>query len=109
MVELTMEQVCSRVARLGVEGLEEADDPDAKLSRAFHGADDESSLPAVFGVRRLFTLHSMLHSLSERREQNPARATLVTQQMLPTQEPTQQMLPTTACRAGSVSVVSGRR
>jgi hypothetical protein len=43
-----MEQVCSRAARLaGVEGLEEAEDPAAELSRAFHGADDESSLPAI--------------------------------------------------------------
>ena len=31
MVQLTMDQVCARAARLGVEGLEETEDPDAEL------------------------------------------------------------------------------
>ena len=48
VVQLTIDQVCARAARLGVGGLEETEDPDAELERAFHGADDESSLPAIF-------------------------------------------------------------
>eukprot|EP00966_Prymnesium_polylepis_P265814 6140342-Prymnesium_polylepis.1 len=32
VVQLTMDQVCAWAARLGVEGLEEAEDPDAELS-----------------------------------------------------------------------------